>query len=672
MSSRTFVSAAFVAALVGVAPAEAATVRLHVQAPYDVANNKFDLERLEYQNIQPIFARSFLVPYETLEPLLDNMLEEVVGRQRKFLIKCWGLGVDELCPDTEIRIYLHSNFKFTQKGQPVVQSIGPATANKFRVKLDAQAKVSLDASIHHDTGIWYSGHETVDIWALIGAHAQVDITLWPQVKAENIQATLTHDGGNITIDGLSEQIIVAGTVLGGAALGPLGAALGAVFASIGAEAAEDAIKGAINDAITDQLNAANEELRGLIRSQIEPQIAQIVDYQNKALNTKLPGIGLTVAQALAIGPASIDVRSKATGDDARVVATLRFDPTGKGKSMSGLIRFPKTMCRFATGGNKMTGTVTVPIAVDPINADLAGKPCSSIIGTSTFARSTYLGESPEKLLKSGDASNNLPSWQSTGGISTSGNAVDKGDYWECPYTLNNLPAAQIIELAAVKGGELATRLDQFAFRARFLSVALGPQPLLFDSDGKPESPQALVFGGKGPKTLSDCPTSVTGGTGLNQNKLADLKDKFDPDKCPVCGLLDVFNHRDIVSNPARAVELTRIAGKADIAQQVEQTLSALTARGAIEGVQRIQAELDAGLKARALQQVAKGQALRSKQRAALKNVTFKDVAKVKANTAKVKVLDGDRALKLQRVRVDDAKLPGGTVEVLVKGKAAGK
>ena len=38
MFNRTFVSAAFVTALAGVAPAEAATVRLHVQAPYDIAN----------------------------------------------------------------------------------------------------------------------------------------------------------------------------------------------------------------------------------------------------------------------------------------------------------------------------------------------------------------------------------------------------------------------------------------------------------------------------------------------------------------------------------------------------------------------------------------------------------------------------------------------------------
>ena len=165
---------------------------------------------------------------------------------------------------------------------------------------------------------------------------------------------------------------------------------------------------------------------------------------------------------------------------------------------------------------------------------------------------------------------------------------------------------------------------------------------------------------------------MSGGTGLNQNKLADLKDKFDPDKCPTCGLPDVFNWRDMITNPARAVELTSVASKATIAQQVEQSLSALAARGQVEGLQRIQAELDSGLKARALQQVAKGQALRNKQRGKLTNIKIKQLTPSKASKAAIKVLDGDKAVKLQRVRLDNAQLPASTAEILVKGKTAGK
>ena len=99
-------------------PADAASVRLHVQAPFDLNTKKFDLENLEYQNLSPVFSKWFEVPYDTLEPLLAGMLEDVVGRKLHFYVKCWGLGIDELCPDTDITVDLHSGFRFTQKGQP--------------------------------------------------------------------------------------------------------------------------------------------------------------------------------------------------------------------------------------------------------------------------------------------------------------------------------------------------------------------------------------------------------------------------------------------------------------------------------------------------------------------------------------------------------------------------
>jgi hypothetical protein len=374
MSLRRHVATTAIAVAVAAAPAAAtaASVRLNVQAPFDIATKKFDLESLEYQNLTPVFGRSFLVPYDTLEPLLRGMLEDVVGRNLHFYVKCWGLGIDELCPDTDINVKLHSSFKFTQKGQPVITSIGPAKDNKFRIKLDAQARLGLDAAIHHETGIWYTGNETVDIFVLVGAHASVDISLWPTPSASNLKVELTRDGGNIGIDGLTGQIIGASVVVGAAVLGPVGAVLGGILGSIGAAAAEDAIKAAINDAISEQLSAANSQLRDVVQGQIDPAIAQVVDYQNKAMNTQIPAIGLTLAQALAIGPASLDVRSKSSNNDVRVVATTRFDPTPKGKTLTGSMRFPKTTCRFAEGGNKTVGHFKFPVAVDPINADLAG------------------------------------------------------------------------------------------------------------------------------------------------------------------------------------------------------------------------------------------------------------------------------------------------------------
>jgi hypothetical protein len=689
MSARRTVTTSLVALAVAGAPAAAtaASVRLNVQAPYDIATKTFNLEGLEYQNLTPVFSRSFLVPYDTIEPLLANALEEVVGRTRHFYVKCWGLGVDELCPDTDITVKIHSSFKFTQKGQPVITAIGPAANNTFRVKLDAQAKITLDAAIHHETGIWYSGNETVDIFALIGAHASVDIKLWPTPSASNLKVELTHDGGNVGIDGLTGQIIGASVVVGAAVLGPVGAILGGILGSIGAAAAEDLIKAAINEAISDQLTATNSQLRELVQAQIDPVIAQAIDQRDKALNTKIPAIGLTVAQALAVGPASLDVRTKASGSDVRVVATTRFDPTPKGKSLGGFLRFPKTQCKFAKGGNKTVGYWTVPIAIDPINTDLAGKSCDSIVKGSSFARSVYLGENPNKLLNSGSAADTLPSWQGTGNISTSGVAVDKGNYYECPYTVGNLPAAAILDLSAVKGSDLATRLDAYAFRARYLFMSLvGPAQLL-DAEGKPKNATALVFGGKGPKVLGDCPSSYSAGTGFQKNRLEALKDKFDLEKCPTCGLLDFFNEGEIYENPGRDVVLAGVPQQADIARQVAKIDAEITSKAALEGVQRVQNVLDSGMlsrswalvdKARAAAQKLRGPALQGKRlelkqvnmkQLSIKQINVKQVGPTLTRKQSVKVIDQGKALKLDFTRISDAALPGADVEILVTGKA---
>ena len=689
MSVRRLVTSTLTALAVAGAPAmaTAASVSLGVQAPFDVKTKQFNLEHLEYQNLSPVFGRTFMVPYDTLEPLLANLLEDVVGRTRHFYVKCSGLGVDELCPDTDITVKMHSSFRFTQKGQPVITSIGPATDNTFRIKLDVQARLGLDAAIHHETGIWYSGNETVDIFVLIGGHASVDLKLWPVPSASNLKVELVREGGNIGIEGLEGQIIGLSVVVGAAVLGPVGALLGGILGSIGAAAAEDLIKEEINQAISEQLSAFNPQLRELVQGQIDPVIGQAVDYQNKAMNTPIPAIGLTLAQALAVGPASLDVRSKAVNNDVRVVATTRFDPTPKGKSLSGKLRFPKTQCKFATAGNKTVGYVTMPIAVDPINADLAGKSCASIVKSSGFARSVYLGESPNKLLLSGAAADNLPSWQGTGALSTSGNVVDKGGYYECPYTIDNLPGAAILDLGSVKDSELALRLDAFAFRARYLFMALAGPAVLLDAKGKPRNASALVFGGKGPEKLTDCPTSHTGGTGFRQNKLAELKDRFDLEKCPQCGVLDFFHDGEIYSRPGGDVVSVNVPQLADVARKVEQIDVELASEAALAGVQRIQNVLDSGLltrswaavdKVRAAAGKLRGAALQGKrldlkqdrmQQLSIQRVNVKEVGKVAGRKQAVKVLDGGKALKIEAQRIGDAALPGKDIEIVVTGKA---
>lgn len=645
-------------------------MRVNVQVPYDIKTKTFDLEMLEYQNLAPVFWRPFDVPYDTLEPLLDQMLEDVVGRHREFYIKCTGLGIDELCPDTEVDVYLHSKLRFTKKNQPVLTQLGPAKDNKFRLAIDTQVRIDLDARIKHETGIWYSNSETVELWVKIGARASVDLTLWPTPKAENLKVELKKEGGDVVIHGLEEQIIAAGAIVGGVTLGPLGAALGAILGAIGADAANDAIIDVINDALTDQINAANVLVREHVQGLIDPAIAQAVDYRNQALNTKIPRLDMTIAQALALSPVSLDVRTSIKNDALALAATARIDPTGKGKSLSGFLRFPKSKCNYMEGGNKTVGYFQIPTEVVPMNTDLAGKPCASIVSASTFARSTYLGESPNRVLHTGDPADHLPSWQSTGTVSTSGNVVEKADYYECPYTLGNLPNAAILELATVKDSVLHERLDLGVFRARFLfAAALNPLKL-FDARGK-LLPGPLVFGGKGPKTVDDCPSYAGRGSGLRPNKLEQLKDKFDPDTCPTCGLLDVFNHLDLISNPAEKVVLDSVIDKAGITKKYDQVQQQLASEGALQSVQRLQKVLDSGVIGRAWDAVDKARA--KVGNLSPKGVTVKQVGTAAARKKSIKVFDGTKAVKMTSVRLKDSALPTAKVEVLVtKGKKAGK
>jgi hypothetical protein len=687
---RRTVTSTLLALVVAGAPtvATAARVQLGVQAPFDVQTGEFDLSNLAYQNLRPVFDRSFLIPYSTLEPLLANALEDVVGRTRRYYITCKLLGWDDGCPDTEITVKLHSEFRFTQEGQPQITVVGPASNNTFRIKLDLQARVGLEAEIHHETGIWYSNSEKFDMYALIGGHAAVDLKMWPIPSATNLKVELTHDGGNIHIDGLSEQIIGASMIIGAALLGPVGLALGAILGAIGADAADDAIKEEINQTISEQLNAFNPQLRELVKGQMDPVVGAAVDYRNKMMNTRIPRLDMTLAQALAVSPASIDVRSSAVNNEVRVVATTRLDPTSKGKSVSGKIRLPKTQCVYGPPiGNKTLGYTSTPIGVEPANADLVGKTCASLVNGNSVGRSVYLGESPNKLLQYPfDPANTLPSWHGAGGVSSSGNVAVKADYYECPFTVGELPAAAIFELGSVNASDLGTRLGRFAFRGRYLLMALAGPTVLLGSRGEPMNATGLVFGGKGPDTVQDCPTSHSGGTGVQKDKLGQLKDRFDPEKCPNCGLPDVFNAGDIYSQPGHEKALDRVPQMADVAKQVEKINTDLAAKAAIEGVQRIQTVLDSGLLTRSWAAVDKARAaagarlkaLEGKnlglKQAKMKNlrvqqINVKDVGKAAARKQNVKVISGGKVLKINAQRIGDAALPRQDVEIVVTGKA---
>ncbi|MCX4244881.1 hypothetical protein [Paraliomyxa miuraensis] len=138
-------------ALLVSAPAHAVDVKVHVQAPYELDPSllvRFDLDRLHAQNVDPVYADRFAIPYDVIEPLIASKLAEAVDGVRHFHITCKTV----LCPDTDVDVTILSTFSFTQKNQPKIESVGPASHDTFRITLDTQVAVGVDLLVETETG----------------------------------------------------------------------------------------------------------------------------------------------------------------------------------------------------------------------------------------------------------------------------------------------------------------------------------------------------------------------------------------------------------------------------------------------------------------------------------------------------------------------------------------
>lgn len=538
------------AALVAPDAASAAEVKLHVQAPYDLKSGAFNLRALEWQNLAPVFHDSFTIPHATIEQEVRALLADKVDRRLSFHITCWSI----LCPDTDVDIDVRTSFAFTDKQQPKISSVGPSSANTLKVTLDTQVRVGVTIDISTETGIWHSSDIDLDIFALIGGHAEATLTLWPTLDVKDVKVALSHDGGNIEISGLKGAAVDAGVKIGAALGGPLGALLGGVLADLGADEAEDKIKAELNKLITQGVKLADERVRGLVATRLTPELDKARALQQELLSTEIKGVGYSLSELMTLSPVKLDVRTRATDSAVHTVVTTRFDPSSKSKQLRGAIRFPKTRCVGATIKNKQIGVYSAAIDVVKHNEDLAGKSCASLINAGSVRRGGYLGESPEKLLKSGVAANSLESWTTVGGVSTQGVVVDKGGYYECPYVITGLPDAGIIDLGVAGGSELYTRMtDLQAFRARYLYATVKGVTLLLDADGKPQNPLALNFGGQNPTDVNQCPSTSSPGAGFTRPSGFDVPSRYDPEKCPMCGVIDVWNQIGAVTYPAERV-----------------------------------------------------------------------------------------------------------------------
>jgi hypothetical protein len=518
-------------------------LELHLQAPYDLENSTFDLRYLEENANNPYFKRRVAIPYDEVEAEIAKQLHSIVDRTIRVEIECFSI----FCPDTHIDITIGSRFEFTKKDQPVIGSMGAAADNRVGIHLATQAKVGLDIHAKSETGIWDSSEAAVGIEALLGAYGNAEVGLWPILSAGNIDGHIAQEGGSVTITGLDDSLIDIGVKVGVLLGGPAGGLVGGLIAKFGADEAEDIIRAEIDKASTDLINEANKLLKAEILKTLNPSIAQAVNLQDALLNTPIPPVNMSMNQLMAASPVSFDVRTRAGGGTTRTVVTTRFDPTPNGGLVEGEIRFPKTKCDYVAIGNNQWVTGYMATSTSPVNDDLHdGKDCAEIIHDEDFLRQIYLGESPEKVLKSGDPANALASWVAGGPLHLSGKAEDRGDYYACSYQIDGLPQAAIIELSSPEGSNLAERLYDRKFSNRYLVYSFGAVPGVLDSRGNPLPTPYLTLGGAGPKDTDECPSAAKGkpvpevDTGLPD---------LDPETCPQCGGGLVNNPGGIVSNP---------------------------------------------------------------------------------------------------------------------------
>ncbi|WAS99352.1 hypothetical protein [Nannocystis punicea] len=527
-----------VSGLFALAPAEAEaagkTVRIHVQAPVDFHNPLATrLDSIESYGA-PLFYQDFEIPYDQLEKLIGDKLDEMVPNKIGDTVVC-----TDPCPDVTWSIRIRPTFKFTKKNQPVVTKIGPSGDARVKVELSAQAKVSVHADVHAET--WFDSVDVpVDVFVVIGVKASVEVGLWPKIDPKPVQLEFSLDDKNIDLElngtavglGMKWGTIIGlspvGLLVGGPILGPILAILGDEAADI----AEKKVSGVFYDRVEKLFAQATRGLEDMVNDYIEPYVNQVNDIKDKLLNKPIKGVNKTVGQLLGQLGASIEVHTVTPDGGLAASAVVRMTGASAGGKVYGSVRMPKKTCEYAkVNGGPLKGA-TIPLGLVDANQDLqakVGQACSAVLGADGIARQVYLGANPRSVL--GATADNLPSWKSTGSLTWKGNLVAEADWYACKFEIGGLPTAAVVELET--GGAVASHL--VAAKERFFELSAAGKSLVFDSTLDPlklEGGNAqVIFGGAG-----KC-GGGGGGAGMAPNKLKELKDMLDPSKCPQCGVM---------------------------------------------------------------------------------------------------------------------------------------
>jgi hypothetical protein len=530
------------ATVLGFAPAAASAapvnVKINVRAPFTSPSLGAEkLAGIENHGSTP-FNKSFSIPYDTLQAEIDKAIDDMIPNTISGVEVC-----TDPCPDVTWSVKIKPKFKFTKKNQPTVKQIGTSGQSKVRIELTTEARLDVHADVHAET--WFDSVDApVDVFVVVGMKARVDVSLWPNLAATKpgtntpgveLEFTLVDSDIKLDINGKAAELgLKWGTIIGLSPIGVLagGPILGPILAIIGDEAADAATKEigrVFDEQVAVAFKAQTDKLEDLANDYINPLIMQATDLKAGVLATKIPGVNKTIEELSGDFGAQLKLHTVASGSSVSSTALLRMSNTAADGKILGKLRIPKKQCIYVSvnmGGMKGM----LPAGLADANTDLAGKvgaKCSTTIAQK-FNRRTFLGHNPKDSL--GAAAESLPNWSgTTGALAYTGNMTETTDYYECGYELTGLPKAAVLELAA---GDLQQRSIQL--NRRVLEVTAAGKTMVFDNELKPlpvsGGNSSLVIGGKG-----ECGGGSLSG-GLTPNKMQELKDMLDPDKCPTCGI----------------------------------------------------------------------------------------------------------------------------------------
>lgn len=558
-------------AICGDRAAATSYVRVFVLAP----STSKPLDTVEIHGAdKPYFVHSFAIPYATLQSLAQNEAQKALASHKLGdTVKCLSA-----CPDVTWKIELTPTITFVDKAAPVITAFGPAQANGVDIHLATKVHIVLNGSatiFATALGKDYIHNTPFTIDLLIQLEGATKLNLWPTIQPQIVpcdqskvpvyicaKATLLQS--NVELRDLHGAIIAAGGVLGstvGAAItGDLFSGLVLAIAGAGPaeKAANQAVQDLVSDAVKDLLNIASQMATTVGSKYVGTESIKADAVRQKLLDMQIPGVNKSLQELSSAFGLTFDVQTTTAGDSLNVIVTPRFNGTGSA-TVYGRMRIPKNACTYVTG-KSATMDMTIGTGLIEWNKDLAGKvgqSCAAIFSGGQARTNRYLGADPASAKAGGTP---LMSWapgsdlgftgvlsdhSHGGGVpvaalstrfvarSRPGDKFTPSGYYECSFTVSNLPPAGILEMALPASTFQQRLVDTYAEsnKARHLTANLAGQHLLLDKNWHVEN-DGLVIGGEG-KCLPPKTHLHSYGPSL-EDQLKQALEGFDPRQCANC------------------------------------------------------------------------------------------------------------------------------------------